>query len=108
MDEALGIKAYQQASVELLHLGCLLAVFVPFHTVTVLLQRLTGVQLSPGTIWNWVQSVGQSAMEQLQSSLEQLAAGAYPVVEALSPQIAGMPLILGADGVMVPRATAQG
>lgn len=76
--------------------------FVPFDTVTVLLQRRPGVQLNHQTIWNWVQDGGQIAMEQLQSSLEQLAAGTYPVPEVLSPQIAGMPLILGADGVMVP------
>jgi hypothetical protein len=65
LDIALGVNAYQQTSLELVQLGCLLAIFVPFETVTVLLRRLIGVQLNPQTIWSWVQSVGKLAMEQL-------------------------------------------
>lgn len=58
-----------------MQLGCLLAVFVPFHTVTVLLQRLTGVQLNQQTIWSWVQSVGTQAMALLQQEMEQQERG---------------------------------
>ena len=108
LDAALGVSADQQTSVELVQLGCLLAVFVPFHTVTVLLQRLTGVQLSPGTIWNWVQLVGHQAMGQLQQEIQQLTDGVYPAAEPISHQVARMPLVLGADGVMVPLRPYQG
>ena len=102
LDQELGLKSYQQTSQEVVQLGCLLAVFVPFETATVLLQRLTGIQLSATTIWNWVQSAGQKAMEQLQQELELLASGIEPAGEKHSPLEKQMPLIIGADGVMVP------
>ncbi len=108
LDVALGVKPHQQTSLELVQLGCLLAVFVPFHTVTVLLKRLTGVQLNQQTIWSWVQSVGAVAMRQLQQELVQLSAGVEPRPETLSPKIASMPLVIGADGVMVPMRPHQG
>ena len=108
LDDALGLSPHQQTSLELVHLGCLLAVFVPFQTVTVLLQRLTGVQLNQQTIWSWVQSAGAVAMRQLEQEMEQLAAGIEPCPEALSPTIAQMPLVLGADGVMVPMRPHPG
>ena len=102
LDQELGLNPYQQTSQEVVQLACLLAVFVPFETATVLLQRLTGVRLSVTTIWNWVQSAGQKAMEQLQQDLELLASGIEPKEEKLLPKIKQMPLIIGADGVMVP------
>lgn len=108
LDVALGVKPHQQTSLELVQLGCLLAVFVPFQTVTVLLQRLTGVQLNQQTIWSWVQSVGAVAMRQLQQELVQLSAGVEPSPETLSPKIASMPLVIGADGVMVPMRPQRG
>ena len=93
LDQELGLKSYQQTSQEVVQLGCLLAVFVPFETATVLLQRLTGIQLSATSIWNWVQSAGQKAMEQLEQELELLASGIEPAPETLSPQLKQMPLI---------------
>lgn len=101
LDEALGISPHQQTSLELVQLGCLLAVFVPFHTVTVLLQRLTGVQLNQQTIWSWVQSAGAVAMRQLQQEMLQLAAGIEPSPEPLLPKMAQMPLVIGADGAPI-------
>ncbi len=102
LDQELGLNPYQQTSQEVVQLGCLLAVFVPFETATVLLQRLTGVRLSATTIWNWVQSAGQKAIALLQQDLELLASGIEPTEEKLSPKMKQMPLIIGADGVMVP------
>ncbi len=102
LDQELGLKSYQQTSQEVVQLGCLLAVFVPFETATVLLQRLTGIHLSVTTVWNWVQSAGQKAMEQLQLELELLASGIEPAEEKHSLLLKQMPLIIGADGVMVP------
>jgi len=101
-DQELGLNSYQQTSQEVVQLACLLAVFVPFETAKVLLQRLTGIDLSATTIWNWVQSAGQTAMEQLQQELELLVSGIEPAAEKLSPLLKQMPLIIGADGVMVP------
>ena len=40
LDEELGVRSYQQTSIELMQLGCLLAVFLPFHTVTVLMRAI--------------------------------------------------------------------
>ncbi len=102
LDQELGLKSCQQTSQEVVQLGCLLAVFVPFETATVLLRRLTGIHLSATTIWNWVQFAGQKAMEQLQLELELLASGIEPAEEKHSLLLKQMPLIIGADGVMVP------
>ncbi len=102
LDQELGLDSYQQTSQEVVQLGCLLAVFVPFETATVLLKRLTGVQLNATTVWNWVQSVGQKAMEHLQQELALLNSGIEPIEEKCSPPLTQMPLIIGADGVMVP------
>ncbi len=108
LDIALGIKAHQQTSLELIRLGCLLAVFVPFETVTVIAQRFTGIQLSAQTIWSWVQLLGKRAMDQLQYEMAQLALGQEPNPEPLSETLAKMPLVIGADGVMVPMRPHEG
>ena len=107
LDQELGLDSYQQTSQEVVKLGCLLAVFVPFDTATVLLERLTGVSLSAATIWNWVQSIGQKAMEQVQLELKLLASGVEPTEEKRSPILNQMPLIIGADGVMVPMRAQE-
>ena len=44
-DVTLGIQAYQQASTELIRLGCLLAIFLPFDLSAQLLRQLTGMAL---------------------------------------------------------------
>ncbi len=102
LDIALGVKTHQQTSLELIRLTCLLAVFVPFETVTVIAQRFTGIQLTAQTIWSWVQFWGKQAMDQLQEEMAQLADGQEPNPEHLKSNLAEMPLVIGADGVMVP------
>ena len=110
LDQVLGLDSYQQTSQEVVKLGCLLAVFVPFDTTTAILKELTGLQLNATTVWNWVQSVGQKAMEHLQQELALLNSGLEPSTEkrersaaaSSSPELEQMPLIIGADGVMVP------
>lgn len=64
-DQNLGIDAYQQTSTELMRLGCLIAVFLPFELAAWFLHQLSGTQVSEDTIWNWVQVAGQQAMTQL-------------------------------------------
>ena len=107
-DEALGICAYQQTSIELVRLGCLLAVFLPFELAAWLLHHLSGIQVSDDTIWNWVQVAGQQAMKQLERQLQHLADGKQTLAESLNPTIAEMPLAIAADGVTVPfRSQSQ-
>jgi hypothetical protein len=101
-DEALGVQPQQRTSRELQHLGCALAVFVPFATAAALLGWASGVAVSPRAVWEWVQAAGQRAMAQLHAQLQAVAEGHLPTEEPLAAEVAAMPLALGADGVMVP------
>jgi hypothetical protein len=101
-DEALGLQPHQRTSGELQALGCALAVFVPFATAARLLGWYSGGTVSPQAVWGWVQAAGQRAMETLQEHLHALAQGDLPEPEALAADLAAAPLVLGADGVMVP------
>lgn len=102
LDDALSIKPYQQTSIELMRLGCLLTVFLPFDLASQLLQQLTGVSISNDTIWNWVQDVGQRAADSLKLQLQQLADEQTPSVEVPDATLAALPLIIATDGVTVP------
>jgi hypothetical protein len=102
LDEALGVQPPQRTSGELQHLGCALAVFVPFATAARLLGWYSGGTVSPQAVWGWVQTAGQRAMGTLQEHLQALAQGDLPAPEALAADLASAPLVLGADGVMVP------
>ena len=62
LDQALGLEAHQRTGTEVQWMGCLLAVLMPYETAGVVLGQLTGVVLAPGTLWRWVQQVGQRAM----------------------------------------------
>lgn len=111
-DVSLGLAPYQRTSVEVQWLACALAVFVPFTIAAELFQLLTGVKVERKSIWNWVQVRGQQAMTQLASQLDALAEGQLPDEEALAAATKVLPLLLGADGVMVPfrpkTGSAQG
>jgi hypothetical protein len=102
LDRALGLVAHQRTGVEVQWMGCLLAVFVPYETARRLLQQLTGIELAVGTLWRWVQQVGQRVMVQLEGELRALAAGELPAVEPLAAEPEALPLVIGADGVRVP------
>src|SRR5574341_190846 len=102
LDEELGLHPHQRTSGELQHLGCALAVFVPFATAATLLHWASGVAMSPRAVWAWVQEAGQRAMAQRQAQLQATAEGRLPTEEPLPAEVAAMPLALGADGVMVP------
>lgn len=101
-DEALGVQPHQRSSGELQVLGCALAVFVPFATAARLLSWYSGASVSPGAVWGWVQAAGCRAMEQVQAQLTAVAQGARPPEEPLAAERRSAPLVLGADGVMVP------
>jgi hypothetical protein len=102
LDNALGLLPHQRTSVELQKLGCLLAIFVPFETVAVLLDCLISVQVSSTAVWHWVQNAGQKAMDRLNSQLAELSAGQLPPMESLDEAISVLPLLMGADGVKAP------
>jgi len=102
LDEDLGVQPYQRVSLEVKWLASALAVFVPFETTAVLLGLLTGVKVCPKSIWFWVQEAGQRAIVQLQSQLKALEEGNLPPEETRTADIEALPLLLGADGVMVP------
>jgi hypothetical protein len=101
-DGVLGIKPYQQTSAELMRLGCLLAVFLPFEVAAWMLQQLSGITVSDDSIWQWVQDAGQHAIQHLKNQLQQLANGQLPQPESLDAILKAMPLIIAADGVTVP------
>ena len=102
LDKALGLHPHQRTSFELQRLGCLLSVFVPSDTVAVLLNCLMSVQVSSTAVWHWVQNAGQKAMDGLDEQLAELAAGQLPQMELLDEAISVLPLLMGADGIMVP------
>jgi hypothetical protein len=102
LDEALGLQPYQRTSLEVKWLASAVAVFVSFETAAVLLGLLTGVQVCPKSIWLWVQEAGQRALAQVQAQLKALEGGNLPPEEPRTAESEALPLLLGADGVMVP------
>lgn len=83
-------------------MGCLLAVFVPYETACRLLEQLAQVTLTQSTLWNWVQHVGQRAQSQIEDELAGVSTGVLPKAEPLAAGLDLAPLVIGADGVMVP------
>ncbi|MDZ4872243.1 MAG: ISKra4 family transposase ISLesp2 [Chroococcidiopsis cubana SAG 39.79] len=101
-DDTLGIIAHQQTSIELVRLGCLLAVFLPFELAASILQQSSGISVSDDTIWKWVQIAGQEAIENLKLQLQMLGDGQSIQAESLDETLLTMPLIIAADGVTIP------
>jgi len=108
LDEALGLEPHQRTSGELKLAGCALAIFVPFETVAALLRLLSGVQTTPRAVWLWVQEAGHQAIERLRHDLGKLARGQLPDEEPMDEKMAAQPLLVGADGVMVPFRPEEG
>jgi hypothetical protein len=102
LDDALGVQPQQRTSGELQALGCALAVFVPFAIAARLLGWYSGSSVSPRAVWCWVQAAGHRAMAQLHEQLQAVAQGQRPPEEPLAPALVAAPLLLGADGVMMP------
>jgi hypothetical protein len=63
---------------------------------------LSGICISPGVVWLWVQAAGQQAVTRLQCELDALAAGQAPEAEPLAAEMAAQTLLMGGDGVLVP------
>ncbi|MBK9446356.1 MAG: ISKra4 family transposase [Betaproteobacteria bacterium] len=108
LDEALGVLPYQQTQAQIQSMGCLLTVFMAYETASQVLRQLTGVSLAVSTLWNWVERVGQRAMEQTNDELQAMAAGKPPQAEPLPAGLEAATLAIGADGVMVPFRPTPG
>jgi hypothetical protein len=102
LDEALGLRPQQRYGEEMAALGCRLAVFVPYETAVRLLQQLTGIAVAPGTVWNGVQRLGQRLVRDVEADLQALETGNCRGQESAPPALKGQPLVIGADGVLVP------
>ena len=107
-DTVLGVEAYQQTSLELVRLGCLLAIFVPFELAAWLLSQLSGLHVSDDSLWQWVQHYGQQAMGHWEQDVEHWQQDHAPTPESLSDEVAAMPLLIAADGVTVPLRPQSG
>ena len=108
LEQAVGVLPHQRTGVEVQWMGCLLAVLVPYETAGRLLHQLTGVPVAAGTLWRWVQQAGQRVMAQITDELQGLVAGTLPSAEPLAAELAALPLVIGADGVMVPLRPQPG
>ena len=108
LDIDLGILPYQQTTTEVQSMGCQLAVFMAYETASQLLKQLTGVTLVPSTLWSWVGGVGQRVMEQMNAELQGMNVGESPKAEPLAAGLDRTPLLIGADGVMVPFRPESG
>ncbi|MDQ4077251.1 MAG: ISKra4 family transposase [Chloroflexota bacterium] len=102
LDEQLGLYPNQRTGRGLQRLACGLALFVPFETVVLLLARLLGIEVSVGAVWQWVQAAGAAGQQRLAQRLAQVAAGERAVTESGDAATAALPLVIQADGVMVP------
>jgi hypothetical protein len=107
-DEALGVPPPQRTSGARQSLGGAVAVFVPLTTAARLLGWDSGRTVRPPAGWGWVHAAGHRAMEPRQDHWHALAQGALPAPEALAADRAAAPLVLGADGVLVPLRPTGG
>jgi hypothetical protein len=98
LDKALGIAPYQNSSDELVRLGCLLSLFVPYELAAWLLGQFSGLQVSASSLWNWVERQGNAAQAELARQLEQQQQGQLIPPEPLSEALAALALASAADG----------
>lgn len=101
-DHVLGIQPHQQTSTELMRLGCLLAISLPFERAAWLLHQMSGIRVSNDTIWHWVQSFGKQSQIQLEGRIQRAMNGQLPAIETQDMMLEAMPLAIAADGVTVP------
>ncbi len=108
MDEALGIQAHQRSSEELVRLGCLLAVVMPYDLASWMLSQWSGLSISASALWDWVQIRGAAALDDLECQRQAQAQGEAVPKDILTECLSALPLVVGADGVMVGfRPTKQ-
>jgi hypothetical protein len=97
----IGVQRNQRSSDELMRLGCLLSVVMPYDLASWMLGQWSGLSISASTLWNWVQLKGAGAQAELTEQLQAQADGEAVPIEPLAPEIAALSLAIAADGVMV-------
>jgi len=105
MEAFLGLSPRQKTCVSVQAPACLLALFIPYEIAARILCALTGVEVSGDAIWAWV----QDAAGRVRDKPEPTKSTTDLVVEEdpRPAEIERLPLMIGADGVMVPfRPTA--
>ena len=102
LDEVLGIAPYQSSSEELIRLGCLLSIVMPYELSSWMLHQCTGMAVSASTLWNWVEQYGAASKSRLEAQIEQYLQGESMPRESLDEVTAALRLAIAADGVMVP------
>jgi len=94
LDEALGITPYQASSEELIRLGCLLSIVMPYELSSWMLHQCTGIAVSASTLWNWVERYGASAKSRLEVQIEQYLQGESMPRESLDEVTAALRLAI--------------
>ncbi len=85
----------------------MLATFIPYATVSQLLERIFGLNVSDSTIWNWVQEMGSAIIQgNSQEVFESSFGKEFP--EEIPAELLSLETIFGADGVMVPMRAEKG
>lgn len=107
-DEQLGITPHQRISDEVKEMACMLAVFVPFQTASLILMALTGAEICPATIWNWVQIAGKKVIFKIEQELKDLSENKFISSEKISEEISKLIMAIGGDGVYVPFRPSGG
>lgn len=102
LDQALGIAPYQSSSEELIRLGCLMSIVMPYELSSWMLHQCTGIAVSASTLWSWVAHYGQQSQSRLKQQLEQFLRGVCLSPDTLEEMTAILRLAIAADGVMVP------
>ena len=102
LDEALGITPDQSSSEELIRLGCLLSIVMPYELSSWMLHQCTGITVSASTLWNWVERYETKAKSRLDEQLAQYLQGESMPTESLDEVTAALQLAIAASGVMVP------
>ena len=102
LDQELGIGPNQRIGYDVVRVVFALAVFVPYKTAEQLFAQWAPFALSAVTIWRWVQRMGKRALDLEDKELAVLAEGKEPELEAMDAETRELPMVRGADGVMVP------
>jgi len=108
LDDKLGLESHQRTSFEVKHLALIATVFLPFETAALFVKQFTNVNVSPASIWWWVQDYGCRAKKRLDNQLAELANGQTPTIEPMDKKTSSLPLAIGGDGVMVPFRSQEG
>ena len=77
LDKQLGIEPYEQTSKELKKIAISIAVFVAYETAANLMKQIIGIEVSSGTIWQWVQVAGKQEMQRLEAEILKMNEGEH-------------------------------